>query len=168
MKTPISALITGSALMVSLMGVSQAAVNVDSKEMRDFKKAIRIQYDLKVAAFARKDADAIVKQFYTADAFTTGEGMEVAIGREQLTPMYQHLVNDYTVDIKSFHTYVKGDNGWDFADFYVTPRDKNEKPFSFKIVFMWEKVKGKWMCNADMFFKGAFDKARTQAATAVK
>lgn len=164
MKHAILKTMTATVLMLGAASHTLAAtINENSAELRDFKRAIEAQYRLKERAFAARDAETIVTKFYTADAITTGEGEDVAVGREQFRTMYKQLVQDYDVKVKSFYTYVDGKTGWDWADFYVTPRKPDEKPFTFKIAFMWVKVKGQWLCNADMFFKGSFDKARAAA-----
>jgi hypothetical protein len=46
---------------------------------------------------------------------------------------------------------VNGDAGWDWANFYVTPDDPKEKPFSFKILFLWERIDGEWWCKGDFY-----------------
>jgi ketosteroid isomerase-like protein len=46
---------------------------------------------------------------------------------------------------------VKGDLGWDWADFHVTPEDKSQAPFTFKILFLWERRNGEWICVGDIY-----------------
>lgn len=125
----------------------------DNLELEKFKKAIRVMYDLKERAFATNDADLVVDNFYTADVVSAGEEPGVLVGREAIRPHYQAVIGD-TVKVESVYTKVNGDMGWDWANFYVTPGDKDMEPFSFKILFLWEKVNGKWMCAGDMFVVG--------------
>ena len=65
------------------------------------------------------------------------------------------------VRIVSFDTHVNGNAGWDWADFHVTPADAKVAPFTFKILFLWEKVNGEWWCKGDMY---VVDKSAAPAA----
>jgi hypothetical protein len=130
------------------------AIAPDTPELRAFKKAIRAKYDLKEKAFAQHDAETIVTRFYTADVISMGEGEGIAIGREQLRPVYEKVVKDNTVKIDSVYTFVSGDAGWDWTDFHVTP-SKGE-PFTLAILFLWAKVNGEWMCKGDTYLLGSF------------
>ena len=65
--------------------------------------------------------------------------------------------------IVSFHTHVNGNAGWDWADFHVTPADKSAAPFTFKILFLWERVDGEWWCKGDMYLIDKSAAATTQA-----
>ena len=132
----------------------------EAKELSAFKAAIKAQYDLKVKAFAEKDANTIVDRFYSQDVISTGEGEEVMVGREAIRPMYAKVVQQSNVEIESVYTRVSGKLGWDWANFKVKPRDPSEKPFTFKIVFLWEKVNGKWICTGDMFTVGDMHDAK--------
>lgn len=136
--------------------LSQAETN----ELAAFKSAIKAQYDLKVKAFAEKDANTIVDKFYSRDVISTGEGEEVMVGREAIRPMYEKVVQQSDVEIESVYTRVSGKLGWDWANFKVKPRDPSEKPFTFKIVFLWEKINGKWICTGDMFTVGDMHDAK--------
>ena len=71
--------------------------------------------------------------------------------------MYEGLVQDFTVRVESVHTHVNGDAGWDWANFHVTPNDPDAEGFSFKILFLWERIDGEWWCKGDMYVLGAFD-----------
>jgi len=60
------------------------------------------------------------------------------------------------VKVRSIHTWVSGNAGWDWANFYVTPKDPKDKPFSFAILFLWAREHGHWICKGDAYVKGAF------------
>ncbi len=127
----------------------------DSKELTAFKKAIRAKYDLKEKAFAENDADAIADHFYSKDVVSVDYEGKVTVGREALRAEYKEIVPTATVKVESVNTYVKGNAGWDWTNFYVTPTDPNEKPYSFVILFLWAKEKGEWICKGDMYVKGS-------------
>lgn len=155
------------ALQISGVGYSSAAElpkpalsQADAKELAAFKAAIKAQYDLKVKAFAEKDANTIVDKFYSRDVISTGEGEEVMVGREAIRPMYQKVVQQSDVEVESVYTRVSGKLGWDWTNFKVKPRDPSEKPFTFKIVFLWEKIDGKWICTGDIFTVGDMHDAK--------
>ena len=121
-----------------------------------FKQAIRAKYDLKEKAFAAHDAETIVTRFYTDDVVSVGEGEGVFIGRDAIRPLYQEVVKNNEVKVESIRTFVKGDAGWDWADFHVYPTDGKTEPFTFAILFLWTRVNGEWMCKGDSFVKGSF------------
>jgi ketosteroid isomerase-like protein len=132
-----------------------ASASKDGPELAAFRKAIRQKYDLKEKAFAAHDAETIVSRFYTADVISVGEGEGIFIGRDQIRPVYNKVVNQGLVKIDSVHTFVKGDAGWDWADFHVSPSDPKVKPFTFAMLFLWTKANGQWMCKGDFFVNGS-------------
>jgi uncharacterized protein (TIGR02246 family) len=125
----------------------------------EFKQAIRRLYDLKEKAWAAGDAKAIVTLFYSADAVSAGEGdPETLVGRAQFLKAYEQYVKDVpTIRIESMRTYVNGNAGWDWANFYadVKPDKKSLYPPSpVRIVFLWARERGRWVCKGDMFVNG--------------
>jgi hypothetical protein len=159
--------LAGSILLATFAGLAAAtqpatpttaaaaaqAASPATPELLAFKKAIRAKYDLKEKAFAAHDAETIVTRFYSADVISVGEGEGIYIGRDQIRPLYQKVVQDNTVKIDSVYTYVSGNAGWDWADFHVQPA-KGE-PFTFAILFLWARVDGEWMCKGDVFLMGS-------------
>ena len=143
------------ALLMLLVSSLTLAAQPDA-ELAAFKQAIRAKYDLKEKAFAAHDAETIVTKFYTADVVSVGEGEGIFIGRDAIRPLYQEVVKSNKVKVESFRTFVKGDVGWDWADFQVYPTDGKTKPFTFAILFLWTRVNGEWMCKGDSFVKGSF------------
>lgn len=134
---------------------AKAAVSPESPELAAFKTAIRAKYDLKERAFAAHDADTIVTKFYTDDVISIGEGEGIFVGRDAIRPLYQDVVKSYKVKVDSVYTFVKGNAGWDWADFNVIPINPKEKPFSFAILFLWTRIEGQWMCKGDFFVNGS-------------
>jgi ketosteroid isomerase-like protein len=141
-------------LMLLVTGIAVAAP--PDQELAAFKQAIRAKYDLKEKAFAAHDAETIVTRFYTEDVVSAGEGEGVFVGRDQIRPLYQDVVRNNKVKVESVRTFVKGDAGWDWADFHVYPTDGKTPPFTFAILFLWTRVNGDWMCKGDSFIKGSF------------
>jgi ketosteroid isomerase-like protein len=134
----------------------------DSAELATFKAAIRAKYDLKERAFASHDAATIVEKFYAPDVISTDEQGKTHVGTAGIRPLYEEVVKGSKVRVESVYPHVNGDAGWDWANFYVAPDDPNEKPFSFKILFLWEKVNGEWWCKGDFYTLGRFgDEAAT-------
>lgn len=126
----------------------------DATSLSKFQKEIRTLYDLKEKAFADGDAEAIVNHFYTADAVTVGPDGKPHMGRAAFLENYKPLVAKYNVKVESIRTHVQGKSGWDWTNFYVTSKDGSEPPFSFIILFLWNKVDGKWVCPGDMYVVG--------------
>ena len=143
------------ALLMLLMSGLAVAAPPDA-QLAAFKQAIRAKYDLKEKAFAAHDAETIVTKFYTADVVSVGEGEGVFIGRDAIRPLYQEVVRNNKVKVESIQSFVKGDAGWDWADFHVYPTDGKTEPFTFAILFLWTRVNGEWLCKGDSFVKGSF------------
>jgi ketosteroid isomerase-like protein len=144
-----------------------AAANLSpSAELEAFKKAIRAKYDLKERAFASHDAETIVTQFYSSDVISVGQGEGVYIGRDQIRPLYREVVKGNKVKVDSVYTFVKGDAGWDWADFHVYPTDGKTAPFTFAILFLWARIDGQWTCKGDFFVTGSLKEGKLTSAPA--
>lgn len=117
-------------------------------ELEDFKRAIRIKYDLHCHAFEVSDAQPIIEHFFTPDALWAGQGYPERRGRAELEPFFAEVVQLYRVSVRSLHTYVKGDVGWDYTDYPVIPRDTNESGWNFRPLFVWVRQDGEWFVNA--------------------
>jgi len=139
------------ALLPALL-VSAVAAE-DDAALVAFKQAIRAKYDLKEKAFANHDPEPIVMKFYSEDVISVGEGEAMVRGRDELRKLYVEIVRNHPnrVKVESFATRVEGDLGWDWADFHVTPEDTSVAPFTFKILFLWERRDGEWICTGDIF-----------------
>jgi hypothetical protein len=135
-----------------------------SPALAAFKKAIRAKYDLKERAWAAQDAEALVKGFYSPLAFSAVEGEPkfFAMGRTQFLELYKQFVLDTTkIRIESVHTYVNGNMGWDWTNFYADVKPEKVKdypPSPVRILFVWEKIGGQWFCAGDVVLLGSFDK----------
>ncbi len=128
-------------------------------QTEQFKQAIRKLYDLKERAWAAGDAETIVTKFYSADAISAGEGdPETMVGRARFLTAYRQYVRDVpTVRIESIKTYVNGDAGWDWANFFAEPKPDKKSlypPSPIRIVFLFAKENGQWVCKGDIFVNG--------------
>ena len=141
--------------VMSLYGASFSAIAGDTTELEEFKQAIRSKYDLKEQAFANNDPEPILKQFYTEDAISTGPDGTTHTGIEELRHVYEEVIGA-NVRVVSFHTYVNGNAGWDWVNFHVDPADEGEEPFTFKMLFLWEKIDGEWWSKGEMYTFGEF------------
>jgi uncharacterized protein (TIGR02246 family) len=135
--------------------------NRANPELAAFKKAIRELYDLKERAWAAGDAETIVTRFYSPDAVSVGEGDPTTmVGREQFRETYRKYVKDVTsVRIESVRTIVNGNAGWDWTNFYATVRPEKAKDYPpplVRVLFLWSKENGRWVCKGDVFVNGGF------------
>jgi hypothetical protein len=150
----ISAIIFLSIL--SFLQISTCFAN--EAELNAFIKATRAKYDIKEQAFANNDPEPILNQFYSADVISTDFEGNTHVGTAGLRPVYEDpAVIGGTVKVESIYPNAVGNAGWDWANFHVTPADPNEKPFTFKILFLWEKIDGEWWCKGDMYTFGKFE-----------
>jgi ketosteroid isomerase-like protein len=137
----------------------------ESVELAAFKRAIRAKYDLKEQAYARGDAETVVSKFYAEDEITVGRN-RVFLGRKEIRPAYQEAVREANVKVESVYTFVKGDAGWDWADFHITPKDGNGEPKTLAILFLWAKVNGDWICMGDFSVPGSIRSGKIGAQVA--
>ena len=130
----------------------------DPVELAAFQAATRKLYDFKEKAFAEGKADPIVNRFYAENAISVGPDGKPHEGRAAFLENYKQVVVPYTVKVEPVHAFVKGDAGWEWANFRVTPKDPQsaEKPFSFAILFLWTKVGGQWVSAGDSYVLGEF------------
>lgn len=134
-----------------------------SAALAEFKRAIRAQYDLKERAWAARDHQGLVTGFYAPSAFTAAEGEPkfFAQGRAQFLELYKTYVADTTrIRIQSVHTYVNGNMGWDWTNFHADVKPEKVKhypPSPVRILFVWEKIGGKWVCAGDVVLLGSFE-----------
>jgi uncharacterized protein (TIGR02246 family) len=138
-----------------------APVGVFASDLDQFEREIRQLYDMKEKAWAAGDAETIVTKFYSADAISAGEGdPATVVGRVAFRKAYQQYVKDVTsIRIESVETYVNGNAGWDWTNFYATPKPDKAKdypPSPVRIVFLWSREGGKWVCKGEMFVNGKF------------
>lgn len=144
------------------LAAGPAAEQAASPALQAFRKAIRAKYDLKEKAWAAQDAEGLVRGFYSPQAFTAAEGEPdfFAQGRQQFLSLYKTYVADTTrVRIESVHTYVNGNMGWDWTNFHAEVKPEKVKdypPSPVRILFVWEKINGQWMCAGDVVLLGSF------------
>ena len=139
-------------LLAGLLALLPLATTAASQEdLKEFNAAIRARYDLKEQAFAENNPDFIVDEFYSEVVFSVDNEGTLHNGREALRPIYTEVVPGSTVRIQSVKAHVDGDAGWDWTNFYVTPDDPAAEPFSFIILFLWEKRDGKWWCVGESY-----------------
>jgi len=140
--------------VTALAGVlaSPSAFAAADAELAAFKQAIRMKYDMKEKAFRERDGETIVTSFYAEDVISIGEGSPLHRGRDELRKLYQmpEVINS-DVRIVPFETHVNGNAGWDWVDFHVKPADPAVAPFTFKMLFLWERIGGEWWCKGDMY-----------------
>lgn len=166
LKSLVVAAFIAAAPAVSISGPAEQRQPIGSLEAADpaalaeFKKEIRALYDLKEKAFAEGDAEAIVNHFYSADAVTVGPDGKPAMDRAAFLENYRTLVEKYNVRVESVKTHVNGESGWDWTNFHVASKDGSEPPFTFIILFLWNKIDGKWACPGDMYVVGSFQTMR--------
>lgn len=121
-------------------------------EMAAFRAAIDAKYALHVAAFEACDPGPILERFFTSDALWEYAGHPRRVGREQLRELFQGVIGEDRVAVRSIQSFVSGDSGWDLADYPVTPRDRTRQPWVFRQMFYWVRRDGDWKVNACIGF----------------
>lgn len=141
----------------SIPGASEATADSRAAELADFKKAIRRKYDMKEQAFRDNDPEPILTRFYAETAISTDNEGNTHVGREELRKVYEEVIGAL-VRIESYRSFVKGDAGWDWVNFHVSfPPEANMDPFTFKMLFLWERSDGEWWSQGEMYVPGEFE-----------
>lgn len=145
------------------LAAGPAAAKASSAEVKfpAFQKSIGSLYAMKERAWATGDVKTIVDRFYAPDAVSVGEGEpNVLVGRAQFLIAYRRYLRDVTsVRIESVRAFVNGNSGWDWANFYFTPKPAKARdypPSPIRILFLWSKRQGRWVCEGEMFVNGKF------------
>ena len=126
-------------------------------ELAAFSAAIREKYDMKEQAFRDNDPEPILTRFYSDKAISTDNEGKTKIGRAELRPVYEEVIGAF-VEIESFDTTVNGDAGWDWVNFHVSfPPEAEMEPFTFKMLFLWERIDGEWWSHGEMYVLGEFE-----------
>ncbi|MEP1469863.1 MAG: nuclear transport factor 2 family protein [Halieaceae bacterium] len=153
--------IKASSALVALFGIALAVFGLpthasETTETAAFNSAIRAKYDMKEAAFAANDPEPILTRFYHPDVISTGPDGSTHVGRAEIRPVYEEVIGG-DVRIESYQSFVRGDAGWDWVNFHVTPpAESGEAPFTFKMLFLWEQEDGEWWSHGEMYVVGEF------------
>jgi hypothetical protein len=141
---------------IALAVLGHAANASETTELDAFNSAIRAKYDMKEAAFAANDPEPILNRFYHPDVISTGPDGSTHVGRTEIRPVYEEVIGG-DVRIESYQSFVRGNAGWDWVNFHVTPpADSGEAPFTFKMLFLWEQEDGEWWSHGEMYVMGQF------------
>lgn len=142
---------TASAPAAAELAISPA------QELAEFKAAIRKKYDMKEQAFRDNDPEPILTKFYSESVISTDPEGKTKVGRAELAPVYAEVIG-FEVKVESFKTVVNGDAGWDWANFHVIiPPGVDMEPFTFKMLFLWERIDGEWWSHGEMYVLGEFE-----------
>ena len=150
-----------SGVLATMFGIALAVISLvthatEPTEQDAFSSAIRAKYDMKEAAFAANDPEPIVTRLYHPDVISTGPDGSTHVGRDEIRPIYEEVISG-DVRIESYQSFVRGDAGWDWVNFHVTPAaESGEAPFTFKMLFLWEREDGEWWSHGEMYVMGEF------------
>lgn len=135
-------------------------------EMAAFRVAIDAKYALHVQAFEDGDPEPILTRFFTEDALWEYAGYPRRVGRTQLRELFDAVIRADRVAVHPIRSFVRGDCGWDYADYTVTPRDPSRTSWVFRQMFYWVRCDGDWRVNACIGFTLPDDAGRSAAGTA--
>jgi len=153
----ISLLLTVPLLQAETIASQKTPDATESEELIAFKAAIRAKYDMKEAAFRANDVEPIINRFYSDRVMSVDGDGNVHRGRAGIRPVYEEVIGSL-VRIESVETLVNGDAGWDWVNFHVSfPPEAELEPFSFMMLFLWERMDGGWWSHGEMYVPGAFD-----------
>lgn len=137
--------------------VSAAPAVSPEAELAAFRQAIRAKYDMKEQAFRDHDVEPILTRFYLSSAISTDPEGKTITDRAELRRAYEEVIGAF-VRVESFNSFVKGDAGWDWVNFHVSfPPEAEVEPFTFKMLFLWERIDGEWWSHGEMYVLGEFD-----------
>lgn len=147
----------GFLCAVGMILIAQQSASAGATELDDFQRQIRAKYDMKEAAFAANDPAPILTRFYSPDVISTGPDGHTHVGRDELYRVYEEVIAS-DVRIESYQSFVNRDAGWDWVNFHVTPpKESGQAPFTFKMLFLWERIEGEWWSHGEMYVAGEFD-----------
>lgn len=122
----------------------------DETELAEFRKQIRVLYDMKEETLSAGNPDPVVERFYAADAVTFGPDAKVISGRSALADHYAHFVANFSsARVESIKQYVRNGVGWDWANFIATTKDG--AVVHAPMLFLWVKDSDNWVSAGDVF-----------------
>ncbi|WP_124830719.1 MULTISPECIES: nuclear transport factor 2 family protein [unclassified Burkholderia] len=129
-----------------------------SEEQLDqaFQQAIAANYAVLTNGFATNNAGTVAYEFFTSDAWSVGAEEETAIGAKAIETLYADFVGAYTFEAKSVSAHRVGDAGWDFAEVTLVSTDGQKEVHPYKVLYVWERIDGKWTCKGQMYVEGSF------------
>lgn len=124
----------------------------DPSEFAAFRAAIDAKYAMHVQAFEDRDPEPILTRFFTADALWEYAGYPRRNGCAELRELFNAVIGVDRVAVRSIQSFVRGACGWDYADYFVNPRDSSRAPWVFRQIFCWVREDGDWLVNACVGF----------------
>ena len=144
-------------IILAFMLIATIKASAGNIELEEFQAQIRTKYDMKEAAFAANDPEPILTRFYHPQVISTGPDGSTHLGREELRPIYNEVIGG-DVRLESYRSFTRGDAGWDWVNFHVTPpAEANQEPFTFKMLFLWAREAGEWWSHGEMYVVGKFE-----------
>lgn len=119
------------------------------------KTALQARLDLLQTLWARRDADAIVRELYTDATEITGAGSDALYhGTAQLRELLTALVTDSRgASIRIDRLTALGDSAaYTWVTWHVLPLQG--EAFAMKSLFVWALSDGQWRVIADMYAEG--------------
>lgn len=121
-----------------------------------FQNAIKAQYEILAAGFAKGDAAIVAHQFFAPHAWAVGEGEETAIEAAQIETLYADFVGAYTYTVQSVAPRRVGNAGWDYAEVTLKSTDGTNDIHRYKVLYLWERQENQWRCAGQMYVEGSF------------
>lgn len=123
------------------------------KDLDKFRVVLREKYDLHCKCFQDRNPEPLFDNFFTKDALWAAQGYPELNGSAEMRPFFEVVTENYLVAIEPVKTFVCGDAGWDFVNYPVMPRDNDEKPWTFRVLFCWIRRDGQWRVNSIVSFQ---------------
>ena len=121
-------------------------------ELETFRNVLKAKYDLHCRCFEEKNAAPLFDHFFSSDALWTGQGYPERRGVDELRPFFEEVTANYRVSCEPLLTFVNGDQGWDYVNYPVEPRNPDEESWVFRVLFCWTRKDGEWKANAVMSY----------------
>jgi hypothetical protein len=127
-----------------------------NQELIAFKEAIDARHADLTAAFERGDSTIIGNGVFHGDAWMVGDGDDnTTIGGKGISDVFANFVGKYQWQSESLRYGVSGSIGYDFANAVMRPVEEGDV-LTFKLLFIWEKVDGKWVATGQMYVTGNY------------
>lgn len=129
---------------------------IENSEFNAFRSAIEAQHAALADAFDRGDFEVIGNGVFTEGAWLVGDGdAGTFVGSQAIGNVFADFVGKYRWTSKSVKSGVSGSVGFDFAN-AVMRAVEGDDVLTFKLLFIWEKVDGKWVATGQMYVTGNY------------
>jgi ketosteroid isomerase-like protein len=126
---------------------------MSNSPVKDIVEAVNRKCQLFEKYFFKKDAHALVDNYYTEEPIVSGDGVGLVIGRPKVQEYFEQIFELF--DKCSFNTQVlkqEGNMAYELGEVTLFPKNSEDKSptLRYSLVWIWQDSDG-WRAEVDYF-----------------